>query len=90
MSEWVEDMKFLKEVQREKRHSNAEDSIRYLEHCKIPFRILNGANWHLLVDGDIDFWPSTGKWRARSENSRGRGVMKLKLFIQKRSDGQSA
>lgn len=35
--------------------------------------------WHVVVAlaQGVDFWPSTGKWRSRSDGKCGRGVRSL-------------
>ena len=61
-----------------RRNRNQESSPKILRDKGIEFQEMNNGV-HLIVqgkDGLIDFWPSTGKFIARSGRS-GRGVFNL-------------
>ena len=63
-----------------KRRSNREKSRQILLSKGIGFDEKNhGA--HLIVNGNIDFWPGTGKWRDRT-GGNGRGVFNLIKHIK--------
>ena len=76
----------LKQYNKEKRAKNTKSSTELLAENRIGFESKNfGA--HLIVEGikgKIDFWPSTGKWSARSGNY-GRGIKSLMNSISKGS-----
>ncbi len=62
-----------------KRAASRINSADYLRQRGVSFEERNNGA-HLIVGspaGIIDFWPGTGLWIARSDNTRGRGVAKL-------------
>jgi hypothetical protein len=66
-----------------KRSSNREKSPLYLEKHGIHFESKNNGA-HLIVEGNdgyIDFWPGTGRWKARQGES-GFGVRNLVKHIE--------
>jgi len=78
MSDMGDDFRAWKLHKRAKKEKNLEHSTRLLQESGIPFE---SKNWgvHLIVQGNsglIDFWPSTGKFIARS-GAKGRGVRNL-------------
>jgi hypothetical protein len=80
MSELAEDFKFMREVKREKKQSNLENSISLLHKNGIEFDSFNGGT-HLKV-GDYDFWPSTGLFINRKTYERRRGIFTLIASIK--------
>ena len=83
MSDSVEDFKFLKAVQQQKRADNRTSSAEYLHQHGIPFEEKNNGA-HLIVEGRdcfIDFWPGTGRWNSRC-GRKGFGVKQLEVFIK--------
>jgi hypothetical protein len=77
MSELGEIFKELKEERRTKRWSNFESSLKLLESRGIDYQVCNAATGHTLVNGEVDFWPTTGRWRQRGTGKSGRGVRSL-------------
>lgn len=78
----------MREMSKDKKASNIENSIRWLRREGVEHKILNCSNYHTLVIGRIDFWPSTGKWRDRKTGRTGRGVRHVvKLAKETKSDG---
>lgn len=84
MSELGETFKAFKEERQKKRWSNYDQSLNNLTNWKIPFVVLNKGIGHILVCNDIDFWPTTGRWRRRVFGHTGRGIQKLKHYIEAR------
>ena len=68
----------LREHGKKKKASNLKRSTDMLIRHGVKFDAKNSGN-HLIVSGKqglIDFWPSTGKFIARS-GKKGRGVVNL-------------
>lgn len=86
MGDMGDDFRAMKQHNKEKRASNTKSSTELLSENRIGFESKNfGA--HLIVEGmkgKVDFWPSTGKWIARSGNY-GRGIKSLINSISKES-----
>lgn len=73
-----EDFNALKEQGKARRASHRETSPAMLEEAGIPFSERNNGA-HLIVEGKdcfIDFWPGTGRWKART-GTAGFGVRNL-------------
>lgn len=74
-----------KEHSKQKRNDNRDRSAKLLTERGIEFESKNlGA--HLIVQsnkGIIDFWPGTGKWKARESDKFRRGVFELLRCIKK-------
>jgi hypothetical protein len=71
-NEWREDKK-------KKKASNLEFSTNELIKRGVSFESKNGGV-HLVIeslDGLIDFWPSTGKFKVRASNEYKRGLRNL-------------
>jgi hypothetical protein len=81
-SELGETFKAFKEFKREKKLSNVENSLKFLTSLEIKHTILNAAIPHVLVCENIDYWPSTGKWRERGTGRLGRGVRCLVSHVR--------
>lgn len=73
----------MREASKEKRAKNRDSSAQLLTAAGIPYESKNiGA--HLIVDGDIDFWPGTGLWMIRGHKRKRRGVRRLITFVKGR------
>lgn len=66
----------MRQASQEKRAKNRERSQALLVKAGIQFTTHNNGA-HLVVAERYDFWPGTGYWRARGENTARRGVHKL-------------
>jgi hypothetical protein len=78
MGDMGDDFRAMKQHSKEKRASNTVTSTEILTQSSVEFESKNSGA-HLIVvgaKGKIDFWPSTGKWAARSGNY-GRGIKSL-------------
>lgn len=81
MGDMSEEYQALKEAGREKRRTNTESSTRLLQDRGVSF-VSHNEGSHLVVDGRVDFWPSTGLYIPRDpKHSRGRGVHNLLRFL---------
>jgi hypothetical protein len=73
-----------RELSKQKRASNREESARILREAGLTFTTKNeGA--HLVVVRlavVVDFWPGTGLWISRNPAKRGRGVQPLINFLK--------
>lgn len=78
--EWKEYKEIKKEEARIKKSQNQKNAFRLLDENKIPYEIKNGGI-HLVVDGRIDYYPTTGKYIVRGSKERpakyGRGIFRL-------------
>lgn len=85
MSEFAEDMAALTEYKRQKKASNTKNSTKLLTAAGIAFTSLNGGTHLRLMVGNrpINFWPSTGLWRARGDFRNSRGVHNLIAFVKR-------
>ncbi|NOR64932.1 MAG: hypothetical protein GQ468_02835 [Candidatus Scalindua sp.] len=85
MNETSEMWKAHGNASKERREDNRDQSTKLLTEHEIAFEVKNyGA--HLIVQSDkgiIDFWPGTGKWKARKANKYRRGVFELLKYIGK-------
>lgn len=81
MSELGETYEALRGLSQKKRARNRELSSALLKSKGITFTSHNNGA-HLIVDGTIDFWPGTGKWKSRDGLYSGRGVKKLLELIK--------
>jgi hypothetical protein len=83
MGDMGEDYRLLREQRKQKKRNNIELSTQALIDRNIPFESKkDGA--HLIVDGKVDFWPSTGLFIARYPGThRDRGVFKLIAWLAK-------
>lgn len=83
MSDMGETWNEIRIERQAKRATNRDQSADYLTQRGIQYTSHNGGA-HLIVEGAegyIDFWPGTGRWRAR-DNRKGFGVRNLVIFIQ--------
>lgn len=86
MSEQGEIFKAWKEHKQKKKCDNTKQNLGMLDRNRIPYMILNHDIPHLLVCGQIDFWPSTGKFIVRGiggKSREGRGIFNLIKTISK-------
>lgn len=76
----------LREMKKEKRASNTEQSTAILQRSGVVFSSPNGGTHLVVLAGPhvVDFWPSTGLWiiRKAKTNARQRGVRKLVQFVE--------
>ncbi len=83
MSEMGDDFKAVKAFQRAKKQDNKVRSTKMLDGKNINYESKNNGN-HLIITADgmvIDFWPTTGLWRARG-GKQGRGVKNLIKLVK--------
>jgi hypothetical protein len=79
------DWKLISDFFKEKRKSNTINSTDLLIKFGIPFESKNyGA--HLVVDCNIDFWPSTGLFINRKTKKKGRGISNLLKLLKKEGE----
>ena len=81
MSDVVDGFRAMREYVQDKRRMNTKSSTLLLIDNKIPFEAKNNGA-HIIVDGHIDFWPSTGLWIDRRNNKRRRGVFSLISMVK--------
>jgi hypothetical protein len=82
VSDIGDDFKALSEASKIKRAMNRVSSAERLTEAGIPFVSKNNGS-HLIVDGQWDFWPGTGKFRNRSLPIEGRGVRGLLNYVKR-------
>lgn len=84
MGDMADDFRVLRESGQKKRRDNRVHSTELLKQQGIPFESKNGGV-HLIVDGCVDFWPSTGLFIPRdTKYSKDRGVFRLMKFVRAR------
>ena len=81
--------KELRKRGKTKRAKNRENAPRLLKEAGITFDVYNSGAHLIVGHGDVvvDFWPGTGLWIPRTENTRGYGVHNLISYMEK-NDGQ--
>lgn len=67
---------FRKEESDKRKYNNLVNSTALLDKEKIPYEVKNNGI-HYVVDGRIDYWPTTGKFIVRSNKKTGRGIFNL-------------
>lgn len=81
MSDLGETFKAWREEKQKKKEDNLNKSEQILIDREIPYEKF--TDYHFLVNKEIDFWASTGKWIVRKNKKHGRGVFKLIDEIKK-------
>jgi hypothetical protein len=61
--------------------AKAPEQIAELQSLGHTVRQLSHAGPHLRIDGVVDYWASTGRWRFLKGSSRGRGYNSLKAAL---------
>lgn len=72
----------------ERRGRHREQSPKVLEAAGVSF-VSKNFGIHLIVKADkgyIDFWPGTGKWIARNDQKKGRGVFNLIKYMKNQEE----
>jgi len=90
MSDIGEDFAAMKAHSKLKKERNLAYSTNLLVESGIEFESKNNGV-HLIVTSDlglIDFWPSTGKFKVRSQTKYGRGVKNLINLIKRKTTEQ--
>ena len=72
----------FKTKSKEKKSSNLKTALEKLEEHKIAYMSMN-KGIHLLVEGHIDYWPTTGKWIDRKNKNYSRGIFSLLRYLGK-------
>lgn len=72
----------LMKSKKAKKRKRSEEAIEALIKENIDFKILPG-DYHVKVVGQIQYWPSTGKWYCENTNKRGRGMDWLIRHVKK-------
>ena len=81
MTELADDFRAMQSASKKKRAGNRERGAASLSAAGIPFESRNlGA--HLIIRGEIDYWPGTGKWYVRATRQPGRGIRSLLKLIK--------
>lgn len=81
MFDWENASDDWNEAKKEKKEYNYENSVRMLKENNINFKVQpNGS--HLVVESDVDYWPSTGKFIHRGSGKSGRGIRNLLTFLK--------
>lgn len=83
MNELSEEYALIREIGRQKKLSNMEQSTLLLDRLGIDYESKNNGI-HLIVSHDtkiVDFYPSTGKWIVRKVGKSDRGVMNLLRYL---------
>ena len=66
----------FKEESRSLKEANKSKHTQDLIDLSIPFESKN-FGYHLIIDGKVDYWPSTGKWFVRDSKKKGSGFNKM-------------
>ncbi len=77
MGDMAEDFKAMKSLKQRKKDERMEEAAFKLGEAGIDYD--KGSEWHWIIDGKIDFWPSTGLWKVRGSQGEGYGVDDLIL-----------
>lgn len=75
--------RMMKEDSKERKTNNFEKSTKLLQNKGIEFESKNGG-YHLIVEQEYDFYPSTGLFICRKTKKKGRGVRNLLKKIDKK------
>lgn len=73
-----------KEIKKEKKESNLDNSMRLLDENGVTYTSHNNG-YHVIIytaAKTVDFWPTTGKFIIRG-GSQGRGVNDLLKFLKR-------
>lgn len=82
MSEIGDTFKAFKEFKKKKKKNNILSSWKILIENNIKYA--KGNENHYIIEGYIDFWPSTGLFKVRKTTISGRGVHNLLKILNKR------
>lgn len=82
MGDMGDDFRAMRKHWQEKRESNREQSTARLTREGVVFESKNDGI-HLIVEGRVDYWPSTGRWIERANRRRHRGIKSLLAFLRK-------
>lgn len=72
---WAE----IKKKASEKKLSNLKNSLNILMGADVMLHQF--SEWHYLVEGEWNFWPTTGKFMHKKTGESGRGVFNLLKLI---------
>lgn len=88
MVELFKDVKALRQQEKQaaaaKRLSELPAQMAEIARLGFKVRRMGPDGPHLRIDGDIDFWPSTGRWIITKGGGRGMGYAKLLRVLQAR------
>lgn len=78
---WRDVKPFIKERSNEKKRRNLENALKSLKDNNISYEEKSNGI-HLVVEGKIDYWPTTGKFIRRSDKKQGRGIRNLVRVVK--------
>jgi hypothetical protein len=83
MSEAIEDLKALREIQKEEKWKQYHETLDILQRVDgLGFEVVNANLGHVRVEGHFDFWPTTGKWVSKRIGKKGIGLGELFKAIE--------
>lgn len=82
MSEVIEDLKALKEIQREEKWKQYNECLDILQRLELEVHVLSEHVGHVRVEKHFDFWPTTMRWMNRKTRRRGIGLGELLKAIE--------
>lgn len=74
------DMKYRSSIKKDK---NLQNGTAILDREGIPYEVKN-KGIHYVVDGNVDYWPTTGKFIDRTDKKHRRGIFNLVNHIKGR------
>lgn len=80
----ADDWHLVREFNKAKRHELSRRNLEWLIKQELSFTY-TASNFQALIKtpiGLIDFWTSTGTWKVRATNRRGRGSNTLQKYIE--------
>jgi len=77
---WRDVRPFINANSFKKKANNKENVFKLLKKKSVPFEVKNGGI-HLVIDGHVDYWPTTGKFICRDTKTTGRGIFNLLKHI---------
>lgn len=73
------------EYRKLKTERNLKNALFVLDAHKIPYKTSDDV--HFVVRGEIDYWPTTGKFIVRKTKKQGRGIFALAKALGVKVDG---
>lgn len=82
MGDYWRDVKAHKKERAEHYKANAENAIAQVAKVAKTMQNYNKQNNQWLIDGRVDWWPTSGTWIDRPTKIRGRGYYSLNRFLK--------
>jgi hypothetical protein len=71
---------------KERLASNSGWAMELLQKSEFDYSII--SHGHLRVEGEVDYWPSTGTWFVLETKERGHGIKQLLKKLRSKNGGE--